>query len=352
MGMLLEEVLLFLLTASGYRTVNWSIDPPDPTLYRNTPTSALFVCGRGSKHQIDAIADYRIAHPFSYPQRLLVEAKFYQEPVGIEVIRNAVGVLKDVCELWVTGKSNELVRQRYHYQYAVFSPSGYSISAQQYAFVHDVYLIPLAHSAFIQPITRQIKQIGHIAYAKEQGQRRLQPSSRRGLNELRQAVRREMQGARSENTLALNQLIQDEELQNSFNELFQLSRRLRNAPLAMIGGRFPVFLVPAPGLSWARLRNEVRVRIKWDDRSWYLEKAGSGEQLFSFDLPIELFRQYEEKGMLAPNRALDLKEETMAEMQVVVIQNNFPRIITFHLDTDWLQRLREEVPFNQYTSNW
>jgi hypothetical protein len=97
--MLLEEVLLHLLRGTGYRTVESA--GTDPTLQDSN--FGLQVRGRGSEHQIDAVADFKIPHPFSHPHRLLVEAKCYEKGrVGIEVPRNAVGVLKDVTEFWVT----------------------------------------------------------------------------------------------------------------------------------------------------------------------------------------------------------------------------------------------------------
>lgn len=61
------------------------------------------VKGRGGEHQIDAIADFIVHQPFSYPQRLLVEAKCYSNKVRLPVIRNAAGVLKDVNESGIEG---------------------------------------------------------------------------------------------------------------------------------------------------------------------------------------------------------------------------------------------------------
>ena len=92
-GMLLEEVLLFLLKISGYRTIE-TIEPNDSTL--GLSAAGLEVKGRGANHQIDAIADFEITPPFTYPLRLLVEAKCYKNngTVGIEIVRNALGVLK------------------------------------------------------------------------------------------------------------------------------------------------------------------------------------------------------------------------------------------------------------------
>ena len=100
-GMLFEEAVLFLLRRTGYQTID--AKNGDPTL-DDTHPAGIAVVGRGARHQIDAIADYTIGQPFSRPVRLLVEAKCFtnKKPVGLEVMRNAVGVMKDVSEFWVT----------------------------------------------------------------------------------------------------------------------------------------------------------------------------------------------------------------------------------------------------------
>src|SRR5579872_1056617 len=148
-GMLLEEAVLHLLQRSGYRTVDAC--GIDPTLCN--VGAGLAVRGRGSEHQIDAIADFVVHQPFSNPQRLLVESKCYGSnyKVGIEVVRNAIGVLKDVAEFWVVGRGPVVGRRRYHYQYAVFSASPFSSGAQRYAFAQDVHLFPLDRSRYFQP---------------------------------------------------------------------------------------------------------------------------------------------------------------------------------------------------------
>ena len=99
-GMLLEEAILYLLRISGYRTIEDAAD--DETL--RIGRAGIEVVGRGGAHQIDAIADFSLTPPFSYSQRLLLEAKCYHSrtPVSLAVIRNAVGVLRDVEEHWFT----------------------------------------------------------------------------------------------------------------------------------------------------------------------------------------------------------------------------------------------------------
>ena len=86
-GILLEEAVLYLLQASGYRTVPSA--GTDPTL--NDGSAGLEVHGRGAKHQIDAVADFYLVSPFTYKQRLLVEAKCLRssERVGLPIVRSA-----------------------------------------------------------------------------------------------------------------------------------------------------------------------------------------------------------------------------------------------------------------------
>lgn len=155
-GVLLEEAILMLLRASGYSTV--ASARHDPTLSEGP--AGLNVLGRGGRHQIDAIADLRIGQPFSNPQRLLVEAKAYSEDrkVGLPIVRGAVGVLKDVSEYWVAAGPGQPAASRYHYQFAVFSTSEFTADAQNYAFAHDIYLLPLRGSSFFSPIVSAIEE--------------------------------------------------------------------------------------------------------------------------------------------------------------------------------------------------
>src|SRR5262245_14546125 len=127
--MLLEEAMLALLRVAGYRTIVEA--GRDPTL-QNGP-AGLVVVGRGARHQIDAIADFGVGQPFSNPQRLLVEGKFYRKPVELSVIRGVVGTLKDVSEAWFRSHDQQPAARRYHYQGSVFSASAFTRQAQDYA---------------------------------------------------------------------------------------------------------------------------------------------------------------------------------------------------------------------------
>lgn len=332
-GMLLEEAVLHLLRRSGYRTV----DAPDadPTLC--AVGAGLAVRGRGSEHQIDALADFVVHQPFSNPQRLMVEAKCYcsHYKVGIEVVRNAVGVLKDTSEFWVAGPRLIAGRRRYHYQYAVFSASEFTAGAQRFAFAQDIYLFPLDRSRFFRPILDAIRQIVPVGFVAGQG-----PfiGSPRQLSEVRSFVRaklrREVVAPEYPAFLRKNGL--------DVGPLLTACQQLDFALVAVLGGRFPVLLSPSLAFNNRRLEDQTRVRILWNEEGWYL-RSGNNEDLFSFDLPDELFELYAEEGFLAPGRALDMKQEMMSSFQAVETIDGRARLISFMLDHDWIEAIRRRI---------
>lgn len=329
-GMLLEEAVLHLLRRSGYRTVDAPGD--DPTLC--TVGAGLAVRGRGSEHQIDALADFVVHQPFSNPQRLMVEAKCYGSHyrVGIEVIRNAIGVLKDTSEFWVAGPGSIAGRRRYHYQYAVFSASEFTAGAQRFAFAQDVYLFPLKRSRFFQPILDAIQ--GIVPVGLTPGRPRLIGRPRQ-LSKFRSFVRAVLRGevAEPEQPGILHENSLDVE------PFVAACQQLNFALVAVLGGRFPVLLSPSRAVQNQMFEDQTRVRIFWNEEGWYL-RDDNNQDLFSFDLPDELFELYAEEGFLAPERALDLKQEMMSTFQAVETVDGRARLISFTLDYDWITTIR------------
>ncbi|HEU5383329.1 MAG TPA: hypothetical protein VFV38_48630 [Ktedonobacteraceae bacterium] len=176
---LLEIALLSLLKASGYNT----IAQPCPPMVE-AGKDGLEVPGRSAYHQIDGIADFFISPPLSHPHRLLAEGKFYADSVGIEVIRNAVGVLADVSIHWTpvpsapptapihsTRWKQLLSLRRYHYQYAVVSATPFTVPAEAYAFGHDVYLFPLEGASYFQPVIDAIQAMTLDAFEAQSSER-------------------------------------------------------------------------------------------------------------------------------------------------------------------------------------
>jgi hypothetical protein len=329
-GMLFEEAVLFLLSRAGYRT----IDSPGTDGALRRMGAGLGVRGRGGLHQIDAIADYEVTPPFGYPQRLLVEAKCYGTPVQLPVIRNAVGVLKDVNEYWHP-KERNTVQARYHYLQAIFSTSPFSSPAEDYAFAQDVYLFPLSQSRFFRPL------IDALAALKPQTFGGTHWSSVPvSLSDLRRDVRADLRDGTSYSSYYLrsaNASVHPDPL-DAFLRAVHL---IGGVVIGMLGRRFPLFLVPAPGVI-EQVHGDLFVQVSWDSESWYL-RSRNGDRLFSFDLPPRLFTRYAQSGLLTRSGAIDMKREVFADMHAAIVRPEGIQFIRFHLDPEWLGTLLRQV---------
>lgn len=147
-GYLLEELLAKLLHASGYRLLVSAHQDPDAL----TPgRHGLLVRGRGADHQADVLGELVLPTPFSLPVRLFVEAKYRRRTrVGLPEVRNAHGVVHDINEQHTSAaaRRHAVPMRRYLYRYALFSATGFSRDAQQYALAQQISLIDLSSPAF------------------------------------------------------------------------------------------------------------------------------------------------------------------------------------------------------------
>lgn len=162
-AVLLEEAILFLLRDSAYQPVREIPNINAVDQYLENGSAGINVLGRGESHQVDAIADFIFTPPFTNPLRLLCESKYREQAkVGIEVVRNAVGVKKDVEEYFRPNRA-DMPAYRHHYQYAVISTTGFTDRAQNYAFAQDIYLLDLNsdvyHQGFLDLINIYVDQI-------------------------------------------------------------------------------------------------------------------------------------------------------------------------------------------------
>jgi hypothetical protein len=105
------------------------------------------VRGRGAIHQVDVLGEFALTPAFSLPIRLFLEAKYYRTPCELNVVRNAHGVIHDVNENFIH-MSGSRPRRRYQYAYALFSASGFSRAAQDYALAQQISLVDLSGVSF------------------------------------------------------------------------------------------------------------------------------------------------------------------------------------------------------------
>lgn len=157
-GYLLEEALAWLLRNTGYRLLIDESQDEDE-LVRNG--NGLCVKGRGADHQVDVLGEFAFTPAFSLPIRLFLEAKFTRPKVGLPIVRNAHGVVDDINENFVHG-TGERLRRRYRYVYSLFSASGFTRDAQEFALAHQISLINLSGASFawlrnaIEPVAAEL----------------------------------------------------------------------------------------------------------------------------------------------------------------------------------------------------
>lgn len=317
-GMMLEEIILFLLSRNGYRVVD------DQGYERHILTrenNMLWVKGRGEWHQIDAIADYNFSPPFSYAQRLLVEAKCLQGNVGLDVIRNSVGVHKDVTEFFVPDvDGNGLYRNRYHYQTAVFSANGFSAEAQNYAYAQDIFLLDLKAGP-LRPIIAILNRLRRADFPEDID-----------LGDLRRRFRNFLHGRRDyaeENPRLL-------EIQNGVD-------RIGFACVAMIGGIFPLFLIPAnfEVLEILLRLQEITCTMHIENDQFVIKREQ--QDLFYFRLPDVLFMKCFDRGEFNQRGALDMKEEYLSKIEVLLMDGRISAKCTLILDRHWLREIRRSL---------
>jgi hypothetical protein len=118
----------------------------DPDELKNR-SAGLCVKGRGAEHQVDVLGEFAFTPAFSLPIRLFLEAKFTQNKCRLPVVRNAHGVIHDINENFVRGPGNRL-RKRYRYVYALFSTSGLTNQAQDFALAQEISLVDLSGASF------------------------------------------------------------------------------------------------------------------------------------------------------------------------------------------------------------
>lgn len=168
-GYLLEEVLAWLLRGSGYRLLDNAAQDPAELVEQN---GALRVRGRGATHQVDVLGELLFTPAFSLPVRLFLEAKFTTGRCGLEIVRNAHGVLYDVNQHHVPRAGSRRPERRFQYNYALFSTGGFTPDAQRYAIAHQISLIDLSGANFAwlrDPIHTAATDLHAAATAPEHG---------------------------------------------------------------------------------------------------------------------------------------------------------------------------------------
>lgn len=136
-----------------------SVVPDNEIVFRNGRN--VMVHGLGQPHNTDVLVDPPIQIPFFFPSRLIIECKCKNAELGIEHGRNVFGLREDINGFDVVtpdilhDRANYRRRKpatynfdRYYYQVALASTSGFKLTTQEFAAVHRIPLLQFKSSLF------------------------------------------------------------------------------------------------------------------------------------------------------------------------------------------------------------
>jgi len=336
-GALLEEAVLFLLAKVGYKIVRNKTDSIDPSDLKNGP-SGLEISGRGSLHQIDAMAEQHQTAAFTFPLRLLVEAKCYlNQHVGISVVRNSVGVHKDVSENYFTkdSKKSGLAPVRFNYQSAIFSSSGYTKPAIEYAVAHQIFLIEYKRIPLIEPVISSIlsletNSITHLGYQK--------------ISDLRECFSKSLGDSIPTNIFRYFTVDGINAIESAVSSILEI----RGSYFGMLQGRWPLHLLTRNPLPERIFENDiVKCRVQGNrNGNWRFTPSSVSEGSeywfeLSFYLPPQLAKLMVSKWGNAQQIA-DMKTQHFSFISMSGRIGNIWRTVKLELDEDWLLRYLSE----------
>ncbi len=349
-GVLLEEIVLYLLEKVGYRIVNSGEDST-----RNG-SAGLEIQGRGEWHQVDALAAFDYTPSFMYPLRLIVEAKCYDivHPVQINVVRNSLGVLRDVIENYFTYPLNdheEVQIQRFNYHSAIFSTSGYTEGAQRYAIAHQIFLIQYQRVPLIIPIVGALLEINAEHFRNGRTTPRggvVGFSPEHPLMELRTIFRKML---RNVNDLNLNEFFTENGITLLSERILASTQSIQGSYYGMLHGRYPMHLLSNSELPIALFSNsdEILCRVHHNEESntWsFVPTQYNNENPNFFELQFDL---PEEIAVLLhdiwgnPEAIANLKRDRFSYLNIAGKIGGIRRQVRLSLDEEWLNTYIEGV---------
>lgn len=335
-GAILEELVLHLLKMVGYSPLKVGDEGT------RGGHSGLELEGRGEWHQIDAAAQLDHSPAFMYPLRLLVEAKCYAEHrrIGIDVVRNAVGVLKDISENYFNLKSSSsgssdfsVKTQRYNYQSAIFSTSGYTRGATQYAVAHQIFLIQYERVALFKPAVEGLRDLTEEHFDVKG----------RNQQDIGQKARLYVRSLLAGDPPPTEHPFSELGLEHLNTKLVGPIREVRGSYFGMLQGKWPMHLLaqkPLPpalfaGRDTLKCRVYGRASTSWSFAPVNVDPNDDNWFRLEFDLPEEIARLVTaaagDKVAIA-----DMKMAHFSFINLTGLIGGIRRQIRLELDEEWI----------------
>lgn len=146
-GKAFELLIKYILINIGFSDVK------SDGLYVFDGAAGQMIQGLGEAHNADVLLEPPAQTPFYSRTRLLIECKDYRRKIGLDTIRSVLGLREDINHFDIVDVNRLLARrkqnrrnivydyERYTYQVAVASFTGFTIQAQEFAASHRIPLL-------------------------------------------------------------------------------------------------------------------------------------------------------------------------------------------------------------------
>lgn len=149
-GKLFEKTLQTLLTKTGFST--------EVSSFQVTHNQKR-LHGRGATYDPDFFKQFSLGIPFINPLMLVMEAKNYNKPIGLKIVREFLGAFIDVSQYMRmdTKKGGQqrydvLFDTRYNYCPVIFSLKGFQKRAKGLMFAHGINFVSYENSEIMAKI--------------------------------------------------------------------------------------------------------------------------------------------------------------------------------------------------------
>lgn len=339
-GALLEYIVRKLLTNCHFT----SVIPDGHYIFKSGDSGLFFINGKGAAHDADVLMDPPFQLLFSYPTRILFECKAYNKSIGLDTIRNALGLRYDINDFEII--SDESIKRRkennreiyaisdrirYNYQVGIASIEHFTTSASEFAANNKIALLSLRRflpdaicnlfhyidDIYILSINEKVKEL--YTFLKDKS-----PDSESRHNEVLIYL---------ENDAIIGKILK------KFNFI------LENCFVAVNEAGDLLFLFGLGENTNCDHQNEYKARFKYSvskPDEWEMELQNGtlcGNSKFVFFAPERVMR-YWQKFSYDKTKALSMKSEFFSRIFVFPnknIINSIPFIIV-KLDEEWLAK--------------
>lgn len=337
-GYILEEVLAYLIRTTGYELL---VDPTQDPRELERRGNGLVIKGRGAVHQVDVLGELKWIPAFTFPLRLIVEAKFRKDKTGIDVVRNAVSVLLDVNQNNSPTREQDTFFPKYQYVYAIFSTSGFSRPAMDMAIAHQISLIDLSGSEY-DKLKKVIKQSAiELLELIQEGEK-----INRGqlVSDLRYTIRKVLGTLPNELS---NKSSSNIYLEKSIEKTLEFAREDNELFVGMSNGPFMLLFKPNARNSFLKFAKQnpnhdviITRPPDGEDRGepWKIQPTSNPNAYeLSFKLPERLYKWIFEIGKerkTISNRALNVKQQYFSSITIYHYENEKDYLFRLKFDPE------------------